>query len=49
MRDYSYISRGGQEFRRNMLWDESGVNHSGNHRMEGILFVQGIKWQRVNN
>ena len=41
MRDYSYISRGGQEFKRNMLWDEPGVNHSGNHRMEGILFCSG--------
>lgn len=38
MRNYAYISRGGHEFKRNCLWDEPGVNHSGNHRMEGILF-----------
>lgn len=38
MRNYAYISRGGQEFKFNSLWSEPGVNHSGNHRMEGILF-----------
>ena len=43
MRNYSFISRGGQEFKRNMLWDEPGVNHSGNHRMEGVLFCSGGK------
>jgi predicted AlkP superfamily phosphohydrolase/phosphomutase len=41
MRDYSLITRGGQEFDSDDLADYPGVNHSGNHRMEGILFLSG--------
>lgn len=41
MRNYSLITRGGQEFASDEIADYPGVNHSGNHRMEGIFFMSG--------
>ena len=41
MRDYSYITRGGYEFLSNSLFSRPKINHSGNHRMNGIAFFYG--------
>jgi predicted AlkP superfamily phosphohydrolase/phosphomutase len=41
MRDYEYITRGGFEFIGDSLFSPPGINHSGNHRMNGISFFLG--------
>jgi len=41
MRDYSYITRGGYEFLGESFLSSPQINHSGNHRMNGIAFFQG--------
>ncbi|MBW7877406.1 MAG: alkaline phosphatase family protein, partial [Candidatus Cloacimonetes bacterium] len=41
MCDYSYITRGGFEFRSNQIFDTPAINHSGNHRMLGIFILSG--------
>jgi predicted AlkP superfamily phosphohydrolase/phosphomutase len=41
MCDYSYITRGGFEFHSNQIFDTPAINHSGNHRMLGILILSG--------
>lgn len=41
MRDYEYITRGGYEFVGDSLFSPPEINHSGNHRMNGISFFFG--------
>ncbi len=41
MRDYAMITRGGYEFRSNLIFDTPAVHHSGNHRMDGVLIACG--------
>jgi predicted AlkP superfamily phosphohydrolase/phosphomutase len=41
MKDYSYIARGGQEFSEQSLVSKPKINHSGNHRMNGVAFFLG--------
>lgn len=41
MRNYEYITRGGYEFVGDSLFSPPGINHSGNHRMNGISFFFG--------
>jgi len=41
MRDYEYITRGGCEFTGESLFSRPAINHSGNHRMNGIAFFLG--------
>lgn len=45
MRDYAYITRGSTEFLSNEIVSKVVVNHTGNHRMQGIigLFGPGIR------
>jgi predicted AlkP superfamily phosphohydrolase/phosphomutase len=41
MRNYRYMTRGGYEFRGNSLFSKPKINHSGNHRINGIAFFYG--------
>jgi predicted AlkP superfamily phosphohydrolase/phosphomutase len=41
MRDYAYITRGSTEFLCNTVVSDVAVNHSGNHRMQGIVGLYG--------
>jgi len=41
MRNYEYITRGGYEFVGESLFSRPEINHSGNHRMNGIAFFLG--------
>jgi len=41
MRDYEYITRGGYEFIGESLFSRPEINHSGNHRRNGISFFLG--------
>ena len=41
MRDYEYITRGGYELVGDSLLSPPQINHSGNHRINGIAFFQG--------
>jgi len=41
MRDYSYITRGGYEFGEDCLLSRPKINHSGNHRLNGMMFLYG--------
>ena len=41
MRNYSYITRGGCEFIKNEFVSKPRINHSGNHRLNGIAFFRG--------
>ena len=41
MQNYEYITRGGYEFVGDSLFSPPGINHSGNHRMNGISFFFG--------
>jgi predicted AlkP superfamily phosphohydrolase/phosphomutase len=45
MRDYAYITRGATEFLCNTVVSNVAVNHTGNHRLHGIvgLYGPGIK------
>ncbi len=45
MKNYAYITRGGDEFSSNEITDFPGVNHSGNHRMEGIFLASGSPYK----
>jgi predicted AlkP superfamily phosphohydrolase/phosphomutase len=47
MKNYAYITRGGEEFHSNAITDFPGVNHSGNHRMEGIFFASGSPYRNL--
>ncbi len=41
MRDYAYITRGGSELTSRDVISEPAVNHSGNHRLNGMLIMNG--------
>ncbi len=41
MRDYAYMTRGGNELSATDVISEPTVNHSGNHRLNGMLIMQG--------
>ena len=41
MRNYNYITRGGYEFDGDDLFSKPKINHSGNHRLNGITFFYG--------
>ena len=41
MRNYSYMTRGACEFLGDSLTSPPVVNHTGNHRMDGILIARG--------
>ena len=46
MQDYALITRGGSEFHSNKIFETPEVNHSGNHRMEGILMLSGSHFRQ---
>ena len=41
MRDYAYMTRGGSELTSRDVISEPSVNHSGNHRLNGMLVMNG--------
>ncbi len=41
MRDYAYMTRGGNELSSTEIISEPAVNHSGNHRLNGMLIMNG--------
>lgn len=41
MRDYAYITRGSTEFLKNEIVSDVVVNHTGNHRVNGIVGLYG--------
>ena len=41
MRDYAYITRGGREVDGARFVAEPGVNHTGNHRLDGVFGILG--------
>ncbi len=41
MRDYQYITRGGYELVGDSLVSKPRINHSGNHKMNGVAFFLG--------
>jgi len=41
MRDYAYMTRGGRELGGDRLVSAPGMNHTGNHRLDGCLVVAG--------
>ena len=41
MRNYSYITRGGYEFDGDDIFSKPKINHSGNHRLNGVAFFYG--------
>jgi len=41
MRNYSYMTRGACEFLGDGVFSAPAVNHSGNHRMHGVLLARG--------
>lgn len=41
MRDYAYMTRGGSELTNQKVVSPPAVNHSGNHRLDGMLMVSG--------
>ncbi|MFC1705558.1 alkaline phosphatase family protein [Planctomycetota bacterium] len=41
LRDYAYITRGGNEYSFGQLFAEPRVNHTGNHRINGLLVARG--------
>jgi predicted AlkP superfamily phosphohydrolase/phosphomutase len=41
MRDYAYMTRGGNELTSTRIVDTPAVNHSGNHRLNGMLVMWG--------
>ncbi len=41
MRNYGYITRGGHEFAGDGLFSKPKINHSGNHRLNGMAFIRG--------
>ena len=45
MRNYAYITRGGREVDGARFVAEPGVNHTGNHRLDGVFGIVGPKIQ----
>jgi predicted AlkP superfamily phosphohydrolase/phosphomutase len=41
MRGYAYITRGGSELTANEVVSRPAVNHTGNHRLDGMLIMSG--------
>lgn len=41
MRNYAYITRAGAEFLSDKVVSSPQINHTGNHRLEGILLAKG--------